>query len=161
MSDQVPQFNQQAPDDSKVAIIAAQYNAVISDALAIAAVDTLITLGVARDNILQHRVPGAFELPSAALWVGRYQRIDAIIAVGTVIRGDTPHFDYVCGACAQGLMQVGVTLELPVIFGVLTTDNQTQAQARTTPHNNKGAEAARAAIEMMRLKRAIQNQHGR
>jgi 6,7-dimethyl-8-ribityllumazine synthase len=98
------------------------------------------------------RVPGAFELPLAAKTFASRGGVDAVIALGCVIRGDTPHFDYVAGECARGLMQAGLATGVPVIFGVLTTETQAQAEERASlTRMNKGREAMEAALEMIAL----------
>jgi 6,7-dimethyl-8-ribityllumazine synthase len=102
-------------------------------------------------------VPGAFELPIVARRLARTRRCDAIIALGAVIRGQTPHFDYVCSECAAGLRQVGMEFELPVSFGVLTCDTMDQAMDRAGGKaGNKGADAALAALETLNLLRQLE-----
>jgi 6,7-dimethyl-8-ribityllumazine synthase len=102
------------------------------------------------------RVPGAFELPAAAQKLASTHRFAAVVALGCVIRGDTPHFDYVAGECARGLMQAGLDTGVPVIFGVLTTENTEQARVRADVRGmNKGGESMEAALEMAELFRRV------
>ena len=102
------------------------------------------------------RVPGAFELALAVRWIVRREEVDAVVALGAVIRGDTPHFDYVCAEAARGIQTASVETDVPVIFGVLTCDDRVQADARAGgEHGNKGGEAALAALEMVSLRRRL------
>ena len=120
------------------------------------ALDTLSRYGLDRDEVPVVRVPGAFELPLAARWLVRRGGIDAVIALGVVIRGDTPHFDYVCAEAARGIQAASVETDVPAIFGVLTCDDRAQADARAGgEHGNKGREAALAALEMVSLRRRL------
>jgi 6,7-dimethyl-8-ribityllumazine synthase len=144
--------------DAKFCILAARFNSFIVERLVEGAVDALVRHGVERDDIEIIRVPGAYEMPITAQRAARTGRYDAMIALGAVIRGSTPHFDYVAGECSKGLAQVGLAEDLPVIFGVLTTDTIEQAVERAgTKAGNKGAEAAISAIEMVDLLRNIGN----
>lgn len=139
-----------------VAIVAARFNDAVVSRLLEAALDTLAGHGLRRDGIDVVRVPGAFELPLAARWLARRGRADAIVALGAVIRGDTPHFDYVCTEAARGIRTVSTESDVPVIFGVLTCDDRAQANARAGgEHGNKGREAALAALEMISLRRRL------
>ena len=132
------------------AIAASRFNATIFEQLVAGAVDVLHRQGVPADRITVVRVPGAWELPLVCQKLARSH--DAVIAVGAVIRGETPHFDYVAGECAKGLAKVGLDAGKPVIFGVLTTDTTDQAASRAGGKaGNKGAEAAMAAVEMLTL----------
>ena len=132
------------------AIAASRFNATIVEQLVAGAVDVLQRQGVPADSITVVRVPGAWELPLVCQKLVRSH--DAVIAVGAVIRGETPHFDYVAGECAKGLAKVGLDAGKPVIFGVLTTDTTDQAASRAGGKaGNKGAEAAMAAVEMLTL----------
>ena len=138
--------------DAKFCILAARFNSFIVERLVEGAVDALVRHGTSRDNIEIVRVPGAYEMPIAAQRIAQSKRCDSIIALGAVIRGSTPHFDYVAGECSKGLAQVGLAHDLPIIFGVLTTDTIEQAVERAgTKAGNKGAEAAVSAIEMISL----------
>lgn len=133
------------------AIVAARFNAFIVDRLLDAALDTLKACGAPPEHVDVYRVPGAFEIPLACQKVARTGRFDAIIALGCVIRGDTPHFDYVCSESARGISEVALKFDIPVINGVLTTDNRAQAEVRadTASGSNKGVDAAKAAMEVL------------
>lgn len=134
---------------ARFGIVAARFNSAIVDALLEGALKTLEEHGITPRNIRIVRVPGAFEMPVAAQRLVRNGRYDALIALGAVIRGDTPHFEYVAGACTDGLARLALKHDIPVSFGVLTTNTVKQALLRTTPNNNKGTEAALAAMEMV------------
>ena len=137
-----------------IGIVAARFNARFVDRLLEGALRVLARHGVADPTVV--RVPGAFELPLAARHLAGAEDIEAVIALGAVVRGETPHFDYVSDACAQGVMRAALDAEVPVIFGVLTTDDDEQAAARTGgAHGNKGEEAALAALEMVTLLRRV------
>jgi 6,7-dimethyl-8-ribityllumazine synthase len=145
-----------AAADLRFACIAARFNDFVVDLLVQGAVDTLRRHGVPADRIDIVRVPGAFELPVATRKLALSGRYDALIALGAVIRGDTPHFDYVAGECASGLAQIALDTGLPVAFGVLTTDTVEQASDRAGGKDgNKGADAALTAIEMANLLRRL------
>ena len=134
----------------KFAIVVARFNSNITGKLLEGAVDALTKSNAAGYTVFS--VPGAFELPLAAKKLARRGGYDAIIALGAVIRGDTPHFDYVAGEAARGLQDVALDTGVPVIFGVLTTDNLEQAEARAGGElGNKGYDAAMTAIEMARF----------
>ncbi|WP_341503110.1 6,7-dimethyl-8-ribityllumazine synthase [Gallaecimonas sp. GXIMD4217] len=137
----------------KFALVVSRFNSFIVDSLVDGAVDALKRHGqVGEDNITIVRVPGAVELPLAAKRVAATKRYDAIISLGAVIRGGTPHFDYVCSECNKGLAQVAMEYDIPVAFGVLTTDTIEQAIERAgTKAGNKGAEAALSALEMVNV----------
>ncbi|HRP87493.1 MAG TPA: 6,7-dimethyl-8-ribityllumazine synthase [Gammaproteobacteria bacterium] len=138
--------------DLRIGIVAARFNDFIVDSLLRGAVDTLLRHGASEKDITLVRVPGAWEMPWAVKKMAAGKRYDAIIALGAVIRGATPHFDYVAGECVKGVAQAGLAAEVPVAFGVLTTDTIEQALERAgTKAGNKGADAAMAAIEMARL----------
>lgn len=142
--------------DERFCLVAARFNDGIVEKLVQGAVDTLTNHGVNESRIQLVRVPGAYELPLAVKRIAKSRRFDGIIALGAVIRGATPHFDYVCGECASGLSQVSLEFEIPVGFGVLTCDSVEQAVERSgTNAANKGAEAAQAAIEMASLLRQL------
>ncbi len=133
----------------KVAIVAAEWNNQVTDALLQGAVDTLITNGVNPDNIYVARVPGTIELTFAAQQMAEAYEPDAVIAIGCVVRGDTPHFDYVCQSVTQGITHLNSLFGIPFIFGVLTTDTMQQALDRAGGKlGNKGDEAAVTAIKM-------------
>jgi 6,7-dimethyl-8-ribityllumazine synthase len=136
----------------RVAVVAARFNADLVDQLIEGATRTWTTHGGKADELIVERVPGAFELPLAALKFAASGEYQAVIALGCVIRGDTPHFDYVAGECARGLMDAGLATGVPVIFGVLTTENQAQAEQRASlTRMNKGGESMEAALEMIEL----------
>jgi 6,7-dimethyl-8-ribityllumazine synthase len=133
-------------------IIVGRFNAFIGERLLEAAVAVLTRQGAEPAQIEVVHVPGAYEMPLAAQAMAASKKYDAIIALGAVIRGETPHFDYVAGVCAKGLAQVALDLDLPVAFGVLTVDNVQQAIERAGGKaGNKGTEAAMAAVEMANL----------
>ena len=141
---------------ARFAILAARFNALVVEQLEAGALDALRRHGVAERNITRIKAPGAWELPVVAQRLAASGRYDAIIAVGAVIRGATPHFDYVAGACAKGLAQVALRSGLPVAFGVLTVDSIEQAMERSgTKAGNKGAEAALAALETVNVMQRI------
>jgi 6,7-dimethyl-8-ribityllumazine synthase len=136
----------------KFGIIVARFNSFIGERLLEGAVDTLLRSGAVESNIEIAKVPGAYEIPLIALKMAKTQRYDAIICLGAVIRGATPHFDFVANEVAKGVAQVGMEYGLPVIFGVLTTDSVEQAIERAgTKAGNKGSDCAVAAIEMVNL----------
>ncbi|MFW2439572.1 MAG: 6,7-dimethyl-8-ribityllumazine synthase [Arenicellales bacterium] len=138
--------------DAKFCILAARFNSFIVERLVEGAVDALVRHGTSRENIEIIRVPGAYEMPISAQRIAQTGNYDSIIALGAVIRGSTPHFDYVAGECSKGLAQVSLAADMPIIFGVLTTDTIEQAVERAgTKAGNKGAEAAVTAIEMISL----------
>ena len=138
--------------NAQFAIIVGRWNAFIVESLLAGAIDCLKRHGVDEKNITIIRAPGAFELPLVAKKVAAKQKYDAIIALGAVIRGGTPHFEYVAGECVKGLAQVGLEASIPVSFGVLTVDSIEQAIERAgTKAGNKGEEAASSAIEMVNL----------
>ncbi|HET9679986.1 MAG TPA: 6,7-dimethyl-8-ribityllumazine synthase [Gammaproteobacteria bacterium] len=142
--------------DMRVAIVAARFNSFIVDSLVNGALDTLRRHGVADKSIELVHVPGAFEMPLVVKKLGDSKRFDAIITLGAVIRGGTPHFEYVAGECAKGIGQVSLESGLPVIFGVLTTDTIEQAVERAgTKAGNKGVDAALSAIEMVNVLRQL------
>lgn len=156
--------------ERRFGIVAARFNAEITDAMLDGAVQVLQDAGVPASSIDVVRVPGAYELPIACRAFVRSERFDAVIALGCVIRGETPHFDFVAGEAARGCMQLGLESGVPVVFGVLTTDTLAQARHRSapdlrsgsdggtegseekiTPRSNKGAESAQVALEMTAL----------
>ncbi len=138
--------------NGKFAILVARFNSFIVESLLEGALDTLKRHGVDEKNIEIVRVPGAFEMPIAAQRMASQNKYDAIIALGAVIRGGTPHFEYVAGECVKGLSQVSLNTNIPVAFGVLTVDSIEQAIERAgTKAGNKGGEAAITALEMVNL----------
>lgn len=139
-------------DGARFALVAGRFNSFIVDHLVQAAVDTLIGHGATRENIDLVFVPGAFEIPLLVQRMAAKEHYDAIIALGCVIRGATPHFEYVAGECVRGIATVSLEYDVPVAFGVLTVDTIEQAIERAgTKAGNKGAEAALSAIEMVSL----------
>ena len=144
--------NVPAPE-AKIAIVISRFNSFINESLLAGAIDSLKRFGqVSDDNITVVRVPGAVELPLVTKRVAASKKFDAIIALGTVIRGGTPHFEFVAGECNKGLAQVSMEYDIPVAFGVLTTDTIEQAIERAgTKAGNKGAEAALSALEMVNV----------
>jgi 6,7-dimethyl-8-ribityllumazine synthase len=153
MSTQPPPFKAtDIPGDARIAIAAARFNQEIVDALLAGCVKRLEDHGISADRVIIQRVPGAFELPLAAKLLAQSGRYSAIICLGAVVRGETPHFDYVAGECARGIADVALSESLPVIFGVLTTDNEQQAWDRCGGKNgHAGERAADAALEMIAL----------
>ena len=142
--------------DGRYAIVVGRFNQFVVNSLVEGAVDALVRHGVDEDNITVIRVPGAYEIPLAAQAVAEKGDVDAIIALGAVIRGSTPHFDYVAGESASGLNKVQMDTGVPCAFGVLTVDTIEQAIERAgTKAGNKGAEAALVAIEMVSVLRQI------
>jgi 6,7-dimethyl-8-ribityllumazine synthase len=149
----------QAPKNARFAIVAARFNEFIVDRLVDGAVDALRRHGVSEGRISVVRVPGAFEIPVACRQLAQSGKVEAIIALGCVIRGATAHFEYVSSAATSGCSQVATSTGIPVIFGVLTTDSIEQAIERAgTKAGNKGAESAVAAIEMASLLHALVDQ---
>jgi len=140
--------------DLDIAVIVSRYNEDVSRRLLRGALEALKEHGVEEPDVFW--VPGALELPVTALTLAEKGGHDAIVCLGCVIRGETYHFEIVAGQSAAGLMQVQLDTGVPIAFGVLTTEDRDQAQARSGPKNNKGAEAAEAAIEMANLLRSIQ-----
>src|SRR5262245_5356636 len=140
----------------RFAIVAAKYNAVIVDALVGGALEDFQRHGVTKDRIDVLKVPGSFELPLTAQALAKTGKYAAIVCLGCVIRGDTDHYDYVCRAAADGILQVGLQTGIPAIFGVLTCENMEQAVERAGGRvGNKGTEAATTALEMAGLLSAI------
>ena len=136
----------------RVAIVAARFNAALVDQLVDGATRAWAAHGGRPEELVVVRTPGAFELPLATIKFAASGLYHAVIALGCVIRGDTPHFDYVAGECARGLMDAGLATGVPVIFGVLTTENQAQAEERAAiTRMNKGRESMEAALEMIEL----------
>ncbi|MGB1033241.1 MAG: 6,7-dimethyl-8-ribityllumazine synthase [Flavobacteriales bacterium] len=138
--------------DKHVAIVVSEWNEQITSGLLKGAKEALISANCKEENILINSVPGTFELPLAATWALNYKKVDGVIALGSVIRGETAHFDFVCQAASQGIKDVSLEFNKPVIFGVLTDDNLQQAIDRSGgKHGNKGTEAAVACMKMIAL----------
>ena len=140
----------------KVGIVVSRFNDFIGERLLDGAVDTLVRSGAADNDIDVVKVPGTFEMPVVAKTMAKSGNYDAIICVGCVIRGSTPHFDYVAGEAAKGIAKVSLDFETPVAFGVITADNLEQAIERAgTKSGNKGRDAALTAIEMANILKAL------
>jgi 6,7-dimethyl-8-ribityllumazine synthase len=134
----------------RIAIIVAEWNPEITDALYAGALGSLLEHGLPKGNVIRKNVPGTFELSIAALWMAERKNIDAVICLGCVIQGETPHFDYICQGVSYGLTEVALKTRKPVIFGVLTTLNSQQALDRAGGRfGNKGEEAALTALKML------------
>lgn len=141
-----------AKEGMRVGIVASRFNEIIVNKLLNGAVDGLVRHGVAENNITVAYVPGAFEIPIAAQKMAISGKYDAIICVGAVIRGDTTHYDYVCNEVSKGIAHVSLSTGVPVLFGVITTENIEQAIARAgSKAGNKGYDCALSAIEMVNL----------
>ena len=130
-----------------VGVVVSRFNGGVTDRMLASALDALIEAGVAQDAITVMPVPGAFELPLAAMALAKTRRYACIVALGAIVRGDTPHFEYVASECASGLQLAGIETGVPVAFGVLTVENVEQAEARI----GKAADAVRSALEMADL----------
>jgi 6,7-dimethyl-8-ribityllumazine synthase len=147
------------PDGSqfKIGIVISEWNSQITDNLAKGAIDTLINNQVKSDNINIHYVPGTFELPLGAQYLCEYLHLDGVIAIGTVIQGETKHFDYVCEGATKGLTDVNLKYNIPVSFCVLTDNNIQQSIERSGgKHGNKGVECAIACLKMIALKKDLE-----
>ena len=143
--------------DLRIGCVAARFNDFVVEPLVRGALDTLRRHGVADKQIEIIRVPGAFEIPLVLRKLALSRRYDALIALGAVIRGDTPHFDYVAGECASGISRISLESGVPIAFGVLTTETVEQAMDRAGGKSgNKGADAALTAIEMVSLLRRLE-----
>lgn len=140
----------------RFAIAVARFNSLVTERLLDGAVDALTRHGVADDDITVVWVPGAYELPLACRWLAESKDHDAVVALGTVIRGATPHFDYVCAQAARGVLDASTSTGKPVAFGVLTTETLDQALERAgSKAGNKGSEAAMTALEMLQVRAAL------
>ena len=147
-----------AKEGMKVAIVASRFNEIIVNKLLGGAVDGLVRHGISEENIDVAWVPGAFEIPLICEKMVKTGKYDAVIALGTVIRGSTSHYDYVCNEVSKGVAQVGLQAGVPVMFGILTTENIEQAIERAgTKAGNKGYDCAVSAIEMINLIKEIEN----
>lgn len=141
---------------ARIALLVSRFNSFVVESLLAGAIDTLKRHGAEDNELHIVRVPGAYEMPVAAQRLAATKRYEAIIALGAVIRGGTPHFEYVAGECTKGLSQVSLQYDIPVAFGVLTVDSIEQAIERAgTKAGNKGAEAAMSTIEMINVLREI------
>jgi 6,7-dimethyl-8-ribityllumazine synthase len=153
MSSKFPGFQPaDLPDTVRVAIVAARFNADIVDELVTGCMRRLEELGIDGGRIEIHRVPGAFELPVAAKLLAKSKRFQSIVCLGCIVRGDTPHFDYVAGEAARGIQDVSLSEMIPCIFGVLTVNTEEQARERLGgTHGHYGERAADSACEMMAM----------
>jgi 6,7-dimethyl-8-ribityllumazine synthase len=141
----------------RVAVVCGRFNSLVTLRLLDGVRRGLAACGVAADDVEEAWVPGAFEIPLAAKAYAQSGRVDAVVALGCVIRGDTPHFEYVAGQAAQGIQQAALDTGVPIVFGVLTTEDLDQALARSEPAggHNVGEEGARTAVEVARLLASI------
>ena len=142
--------------DCKIGIVVSEWNDHITHKLLEGAVTTFLENGVKEEQLFIHHVPGAFELPLGAQWLLENQNhaLDGVLVIGVVIQGETRHFDFICDAAAHGIMDVSMAFNMPVIFGVLTTNDVAQAKDRAGgKHGNKGVEAAHTALQMIALKK--------
>ena len=143
-------------DKIDVGIVVSEWNDKITDSLAKACKAKLLEHGLEEENIFELKVPGAFELPLGAQWIYEAEKPDAIICLGCLIQGETPHFEYIASAVANGLMKLNERYQTPFIFGVLTTNTLEQAQDRSGgAHGNKGDEAAITALKMIELGKKV------
>ena len=153
MSTKFPGFQPaDLPESARIAIIAARFNGDITDELLNGCLRRLTELDISGSRVEIHRVPGAFELPVAAKALARTHRFNSIICLGCIVRGDTPHFDYVAGEAARGIQEVSLAEMIPCIFGVLTVNTEEQARERVGgKHGHYGERAADSACEMMAM----------
>ena len=140
----------------RIGVITAQWNLEITGALRSGAHTTLVEAGIPEENIVHVDVPGAFELPLASKWLLEHGGCDAVIALGSVVRGETPHFDFVCQAATDGILRVGLDTGKPAVFGVLTDDTWNHARDRSGGrHGNTGVDCAEACLRMLALKKRL------
>lgn len=145
-------------EEFSIGIVFSEWNSFVTHNLRDAALEILEKEGVKKENIKVYHVPGAFELSYASMQLCKQQKYDAIIAIGSVIRGETPHFEYVCSAVAQGIKDCNILTDTPVIFCVLTDDNKEQSIARSGGDlGNKGVEAAVTALQMIDFNKSMSN----
>jgi 6,7-dimethyl-8-ribityllumazine synthase len=143
-------------DNLSIGVLVSEWNEEITGALRDGSIETLVNYGVKRNHISVYEVPGSFELPLAAQLLCESGAVDAVICIGCIIQGETRHFEFICQTVAQGISRVGLDHNIPVIFGVLTTNTYEQAMERAGGrHGNKGVEAAVAALKMLDLVRKI------
>jgi len=145
------------PGDAKIGIVVSRWNSSITEKMLNGAVKALRGNGISESNIVVARCPGSFELPLAVQSLLRSKELDGVIALGVVIRGGTPHFEYVCDAVTRGILEINLSENKPVAFGVLTTDDVKQALDRVGDDGNKGGEAALALLEMISLQQKLKN----
>lgn len=141
--------------NSKIGIVVSKWNSSITEKMLNGALKVLSGAGVPDGNILIVRCPGAFEIPLTAQYLITEQEVDGVITLGVVIRGGTPHFEYVCDAVTSGITELNLKYQKPVAFGILTTDDVKQAMDRSGEKGNKGGEAALALLEMLDLQRKL------
>jgi 6,7-dimethyl-8-ribityllumazine synthase len=140
-------------------IVVSEWHPEITEALYRGAECMLLACGCKKENIFRHNVPGSFELPLGAILVARHYNVDAMICLGCVVHGETPHFDFICSAVSQGILDLSLEYKKPFIFGVLTTDTLVQAYERAGGRQgNKGIEAAASAIKMVALQKEMQGE---
>lgn len=140
----------------RIGIVAAKFNQQVTNKLLNACVNTLAAHGVRKESLYVVRVPGAFEIPLVARAMAKSGQFDAVICLGAVIRGDTPHFEYISAEVSRGIGQAALDTDVPIIFGVLTTETVAQAVERADPKQfNRGSEAAKSAIEMVMVMRQV------
>lgn len=140
----------------RLAIVVSRFNEFVCDRLRTGALDGLASCGISGDRVAVHWVPGAYEIPFAARMLAASGQVDGVVCLGCLIRGETPHFDFIASAVSDGLMQAQLDTGVPMAFGVLTTESAEQALARAVPGPaNKGWEAALAAVEMARFRAAV------
>lgn len=144
--------------DCRIGIVVSKFNDFVTSRLMNGALETLQRQGVEDEDIETIRVPGAFEIPLVARYLARTKKYDAVICLGAVIRGETPHFDFISTEMSRGIAQASLETGIPIVFGVLTTNTAEQALERSgEPEKNRGADAARTAIEMATLMKELQN----
>jgi len=144
-------------ENFRIGIVVAEWNSEVTEQLYKGAMQTLLKNGVKSENIIKQNVPGTFELTLGAQLMAENLQLDAVIVLGCVIQGETRHFDFICQGITYGITQLNIKYNIPVIFGVLTTDNQQQAQDRAGGrHGNKGDEAAYTALKMVELKKMME-----
>ena len=149
------------PDASEIrfGIVVSQWNTEITSSLSRAAESTLLKHGAKKENIFYAHVPGSFELPLSAQWLIEFKEVDAVICIGSIIQGETRHFDFVCNAVAQGIKDASLKYNTPVIFCVLTDNTLQQAKDRSGgKHGNKGIESAIAAIKMVDIRKSLSSE---
>ncbi len=141
----------------RIGIVVSEWNNEVTEKLFEGAYETLVSSGCKKGNIVRKNVPGSFELPTGALFFAEYDDVDAVICLGCVIQGETRHFEFICHAVAEGLMDLSIKFGMPFVFGVLTTDNLKQATERSGGKlGNKGIEAAVTAIKMVALQQEFE-----
>lgn len=142
---------------SKIGIVVSRWNSSITDKMLDGAIKALKGNGVTEEEILVVHCPGSFEIPLTAQHILNNKEVDGVIALGVIIRGGTPHFEYVCDAVTQGILRLNLDYKKPIAFGVLTTDDVKQALDRSGEKGNKGGEAALALLEMINIERKLSN----